>query len=231
MENIFAKRMKEERLSKNLTQQQLADTINNENLIEKKVSRASITRYENGTRTPDYATLAAIGIALKVDVDYLIGKNTRKHFEDTNTELSEFVDSIKNIIEKDNENINDKLWSILFDFKNIINVSMDHNFLDKFENMICFISMISDRAAYTNNIELINNLEKNISGNFNSVSENLFKESMRKHIPKILNKAEFQGISKLYKHEIDVLKKFYFGCEIDEIPYCIKDIFTENKNN
>ncbi|AJH02208.1 hypothetical protein LF65_05701 [Clostridium beijerinckii] len=231
MENIFARRMKEIRVSKNLTQQQLADFINDENLIEKKVSRASITRYENGTRTPDYATLAAIGIALNVDTDYLIGKSDKRHFEITNVELSDFVDLISNIINKDNAHINDKLWKILSDLNDLIDISIKHNFLDNFQNMIHFISMISNRAAHNNNIESIANLEKCITDYFKLVAQNSFKKSMREFIPEILNKAELHGISQLYEHEIDILKKFYFGCEINEIPYCIKDIFTENQND
>ena len=57
MENILSKRLKEERLAKGYTQQQLADLINEENELDKKISRISITRYENGTRTPDSNTL------------------------------------------------------------------------------------------------------------------------------------------------------------------------------
>lgn len=228
MENVFAKRMKEERLSKNLTQQQLADFINNEHLIDKKVSRASITRYENGTRTPDYGTLAAIGIALNVDSDYLIGKSDKKHFEITNIELSEFTDLIIDIIKKDNAHINDKLWQILSDLNDLINTSIEHNFLDKFQSMIHFISLVSMKAAHADDLELINNLEESIFDNFRLVAQNSFKESMKEFIPKILNKAESYGISKLHDYEIDTLKKFYFNCQIDDIPPCIKGIFQKD---
>lgn len=63
----FATRLKELRTGAKLTQQDLADTI--------KVSKSTISMYENGKRLPEYETLEAIADYFNVDMDYLTGKS------------------------------------------------------------------------------------------------------------------------------------------------------------
>lgn len=63
----FATRLKELRTEAKLTQQDLADTI--------KVSKSTISMYENGKRLPEYGTLEAIADYFNVDMDYLTGKS------------------------------------------------------------------------------------------------------------------------------------------------------------
>lgn len=63
----FATRLKELRTEAKLTQQDLADTI--------KVSKSTISMYENGKRLPEYETLEAIADYFNVDMDYLTGKS------------------------------------------------------------------------------------------------------------------------------------------------------------
>lgn len=69
MKSIFSERLKNERINKGLTQQQLADLTNNKlltcfesnilvnekikNISDCKVSRVSISRYETGSREPE----------------------------------------------------------------------------------------------------------------------------------------------------------------------------------
>lgn len=62
---IFARRLKELRESKGLSQAQLADELN--------ISRGSISYYENAERTPDITVLAIFKEYFQVDFDYLLG--------------------------------------------------------------------------------------------------------------------------------------------------------------
>ena len=56
--------IKQKRLQRNLTQQQLSDLVN--------TKRNNITRYENGTREPDVKTLKRLAKAFGCTVDELI---------------------------------------------------------------------------------------------------------------------------------------------------------------
>ena len=64
--SITAKRIKELRTQKKLTQQGLADIINS--------SRGTVAKYEGDERNPSYAMLSLIADALDTTVDYLQGK-------------------------------------------------------------------------------------------------------------------------------------------------------------
>lgn len=229
METIFSKRMKEERKNRNLTQQQLADLINEEYIIPRKISRNSITRYENGTRTPDYNTLSAISIVLNVDADYLIGKIDKKFVKLTNDALIQFNKLISDIIEKDDHSNNDKLWSILYNVKGLIEQSMEHNLLDSFDNIIRYFSSTINLSINTNSPKLITDLEKNLLDNLRSYTNRNLKESTRKYIPHILKDAELHGISKLSTTDIEILKDFYFDSNTNDIPDIIKDIFSKGE--
>ncbi|WP_430612484.1 helix-turn-helix domain-containing protein [Enterococcus sp. DIV0876] len=66
----FGYRLKELRLSKNLTQQDLGNIIH--------VSKVSISGYERGERSPDTETLTAIADYFKVSTDYLLGRENNK---------------------------------------------------------------------------------------------------------------------------------------------------------
>lgn len=62
--NNFGTRLKDLRLQKRLTQQQLGDIIH--------VSKVSISGYERGERNPDTDTLQDIANYFEVSVDYLL---------------------------------------------------------------------------------------------------------------------------------------------------------------
>ncbi|MBO5925122.1 MAG: helix-turn-helix transcriptional regulator [Clostridia bacterium] len=62
---IFAKRLKELRKEKGLTQQQIADMLN--------VRQQSYTRYELNTSEPSYDMLVRIATIFEVSTDYLLG--------------------------------------------------------------------------------------------------------------------------------------------------------------
>lgn len=65
--NVLGKRLKELRISKNMTQQQIGDLTN--------VTKVSICCYEKGTRVPSLETLLDLADIFKVDVDYLVGND------------------------------------------------------------------------------------------------------------------------------------------------------------
>nr|WP_165983477.1 helix-turn-helix transcriptional regulator [Macrococcus goetzii] len=64
MSNILGKRIKTYRNKKGITQKELADKIG--------VSNAVMSRYESGTRSPDFDKLKLIANELDVSIDYLL---------------------------------------------------------------------------------------------------------------------------------------------------------------
>jgi transcriptional regulator with XRE-family HTH domain len=62
-------RIRELRLSRNLTQEDFANILG--------VSRPAITKYETGEREPDYQTLIKISDYFGVSLDYLFGRKTQ----------------------------------------------------------------------------------------------------------------------------------------------------------
>lgn len=67
--STFSKRFKELRRSLNLTQDDLAKKL--------KLSKSSISMYENGNREPDFETLELIADFFNVDMNYLLGKTNK----------------------------------------------------------------------------------------------------------------------------------------------------------
>lgn len=70
---ILERRIKELRLNKKLSQQELGNIIG--------VSKVSISGYENGTRTPNLDKLIELANYFKVSVDYLIGRDKKAYNE------------------------------------------------------------------------------------------------------------------------------------------------------
>ncbi len=62
---LFSKRLKELRISNNLTQNELGQKLN--------VTKSTICSYEKGTRMAPIETLIDLANFFKVDLDYLIG--------------------------------------------------------------------------------------------------------------------------------------------------------------
>ena len=62
--NIFGKRLKELRLEKKLTQQQLGDILH--------VCNQTISFWENGSREPDFDNLVEIAKFFDVMIDFLL---------------------------------------------------------------------------------------------------------------------------------------------------------------
>ena len=66
---IIGKRVKEARIKKGYTQEELGSVIG--------VSKVSICGYESGTRTPTMNMFLKLSDALDVSVDYLLGKDIK----------------------------------------------------------------------------------------------------------------------------------------------------------
>lgn len=64
-------RLKELRIERGLTQQQLADEI--------KCTRQAYSRYELGEREPDYETLIMFANFYNVTTDYILGLSNKKN--------------------------------------------------------------------------------------------------------------------------------------------------------
>ena len=184
MKSIFSKRLKEERLENNLTQQQLSDLINEERKefdgSDLKISRVSITRYENGTRTPDYNTLCIISHILNTDLDYLLGKSNSKHITDVNEELVDFINSINKISETDDKNTNDSLNTknpkIVDDLKKIMTMYM------KYINNNSYLELLLNQLDECKKDEREILIDLNKSANVNkakSISEEMLNKNRK----------------------------------------------------
>jgi len=76
MELLFAERLRKNRLSKNLTQEQLAQAI--------KISPQSVSKWERGDGYPDITLLPRIANFFKISVDELIGNDETTQEDDIN---------------------------------------------------------------------------------------------------------------------------------------------------
>jgi len=73
---LVGKRLKDLRLERGLSQQELGRMIN--------VTKVSICGYENGTRTPSLDTFIVLADILGASTDYLLGREISVVSEDTN---------------------------------------------------------------------------------------------------------------------------------------------------
>lgn len=64
--NIFSQRLKELRLKKGLTQQEIADLVH--------VNRVTYTNWEKGKREPSFENLFKLADLLEVSLDWLFGR-------------------------------------------------------------------------------------------------------------------------------------------------------------
>ena len=84
--NKIGKRIKQLRDKHNLSQKSFSEAIG--------VSNVQLSRYESGTRQPDYETLQKIADYFEVSIDYLFGRISANN--EVSNESGEF-DSIKEI--------------------------------------------------------------------------------------------------------------------------------------
>lgn len=67
--NIIGNKIKELRIAKNVTQEELASRVN--------VAKATISAYENGSRLPSYTVLVKLSRIFHVSTDNLLGVDSR----------------------------------------------------------------------------------------------------------------------------------------------------------
>lgn len=79
---LIGKRIKDMRIEKGLSQQELGDIIG--------VTKVSICGYENGTRTPSLETFALLADTFGTTTDFLLGREVPVICEDT----KEYIGSI-----------------------------------------------------------------------------------------------------------------------------------------
>ncbi len=82
IEMLIGKRIKDMRLEKGMSQQELGDMIG--------VTKVSICGYENGTRTPSLETFCMLADIFETTTDYLLGREVPVVSEDGN----EYIGSI-----------------------------------------------------------------------------------------------------------------------------------------
>lgn len=68
---MFGKRLREMRMFRHYTQQQLADILN--------IALRSYQKYEQGEREPSFSMLIYIADVLDVSIDYLMGRDDFLH--------------------------------------------------------------------------------------------------------------------------------------------------------
>jgi Predicted transcriptional regulators len=68
MENVIGERIKELRIKKNMTQQDLADMLGN-------ITATGVSYWENGKAKPDASVIIKLSNFFDVTIDYLYGKN------------------------------------------------------------------------------------------------------------------------------------------------------------
>lgn len=102
---LVGKRLRDTRLKRKLTQEQLADKANTSNIY--------ICRIENGTATPSLGMLSSISAALECPVSYLIDGNSVCIYDANAKEINKMLDGcspymikvvskiIKNIVDFD----------------------------------------------------------------------------------------------------------------------------------
>ena len=104
-------RLKELRIGRGLTQQQLADEI--------KCTRQAYSRYELGEREPDYETLIMFANFYNVTTDYILGLSDKKN--DITPErldnLGYDLTALENLSDNDIETIKNTLHVLISNLK------------------------------------------------------------------------------------------------------------------
>ncbi|WP_165006008.1 MULTISPECIES: helix-turn-helix transcriptional regulator [unclassified Enterococcus] len=112
---MFPQRIKELRLKKKLTQQEVATHLG--------ITRPAYTAYESGKREPDFAILQRLAELFDVTTDYLLGANQTPDWADKDdlVELDKLLDSNvnmafngENLTEEEKQRVKDVLTGIFW---------------------------------------------------------------------------------------------------------------------
>lgn len=93
MQNLFQKRLREERVKKGLTQAQLGSIVG--------LSNTAISSYESGRKIPSIVTFINLANYFKISIDYLVGLSNSNAYmvEDSDIQLIHFLRDNPNIFE------------------------------------------------------------------------------------------------------------------------------------
>jgi len=72
---VFCERLKELRNARGITQDQLASRLD--------LTRAAVSSYENGVRTPSFSLLSRMAGIFNVSTDYLLGHSNTRYIDAT----------------------------------------------------------------------------------------------------------------------------------------------------
>ena len=87
----FGTRLKEVRLSKKITQYEMAKLLN--------TTKQVISRYERGERTPKITTAAEYADKLEIDLSYLLGEDVPMHREPAGNKANGLTKEVLSIVE------------------------------------------------------------------------------------------------------------------------------------
>lgn len=94
----FGQRLKEIRLSRGMSQQDLANKIS--------TSKSVISGYESGRNDPAQSVVIKLADALDVSINYLMGQNNEKYHKPLENENDDFVVLARNLEELTEDQIN-----------------------------------------------------------------------------------------------------------------------------
>ena len=115
---MFPEKIKELRLSKKMTQQEVADKLG--------ITRPAYTAYESGKREPDFSILQSLANIFDVTTDYLLGRNKTPKWADENdlVELDKMLDSNVNmayggetLTDEEKQRVKDVLTGLFWEFR------------------------------------------------------------------------------------------------------------------
>lgn len=102
----FANRLKDLREENKLTQAELAQKFN--------ITSQTISQYERGIRTPDFALLNSIADYFGVSVDYLLGRTNIRNYEE-NTIAAHTDDRTQQLSEEGRKKLDDFIDYLIFE--------------------------------------------------------------------------------------------------------------------
>lgn len=113
MDNIFGNRLRNLRISENITGVELGKVLN--------VTKVAISNWESGKRTPDQETLTKIADYFDVTTDYLLGrtdeKKPKERFQGVNTIAAHRIGNIEQLSDEGLEELDNYIELLKLKYK------------------------------------------------------------------------------------------------------------------
>lgn len=196
--------IKKYRKSKNMNQEKLGNTVG--------VSRVTITRYENGTRTPDLETLVRIADALNIPTSYLLDNNVNSFSIDLLSNIQSALQNKKGHFYKDNliDKLRDELSADFDQYSDIIsdkskNFPIDeqiilYKYLRELDT-VTFLEFSKENISYIQSIDEMKKICNEVTDEF----EDLFTEFI---YPGLMLSNESENWTEEEMKEIEDFKEF-----------------------